>query len=856
MGASMSRFGQAGIALATAVILLATACTDTTDKNDTGRDDKAVNTTLGVEPTQDFSLSPSPASKEAGADDPEALPTSYDLIIQAEKNGSIDHQEALAYRILAEFGDPRLPDAYVGARGGHDLGAVQQALRDEDVLREQVWDVIGPYLLRPTHPDSAYARPAADLPALGDLSASGSPSAFQARTAQVAASVPAGKPTCDTWTSLSFDPAPYRLWACADAAPLFPGGEEPGDFSCLGTDAAINPDGTSSFPLFHAQGRYSQRICEMLLTMSLEEPFAMPAPIPDIPGDGRHGEEDAAIDIYVVDPGNWAPERGATHVQADGSFGGRALPTTPLRGTGSSAYLVISRADAGTVEEFLGTVAHEVFHAQQFGQHRDMSSAVLWWYEATAAWAEQYYVPEVAGTVHHEYLPGLQSRLTPLDTSEPEGVRYYAYLWPLYMQQESAAGIDAIFATFRDLNGVEDALLPLTLRSSIQEHTPFTEHFPVFTRRLFNELLPGNPVGTRFEELAPAMPNIGPDLQHLGRRHQVGSEPVVIDYGMDPATRSNAVPGLAWRFDQLQVASSQDGMFGLLVHPKGGLRTHDAASVQLFVKGADQHYRLHDLALDEETQLCNVSEAYVILANSSAATDDLVSGALEFIRSPAPECDMRGGLSWEFSSSSSTPLMYLPFPSRAEMHVSGVVTVKTGPSEKRTVFGGESVFFSEVFYPDAGSTSTVSGRMVHYRCERFDLDDCFPIIEQDFHSAPGPVADLEVVIIDDLPVLRVRVPVTIVEKEQGFPPSTWEREWQLTCQTDQHRSVPEYVHRYQDLEHLLFGPQDSLVGLWGSGHESATFECVHQWASSSDHGSTGSAQFSLFGEVTVSDGRG
>lgn len=94
------------------------------------------------------------------AEDPDELAppaTSRDLIEAARRAGEIDQATALAHRVLAQFHDPALPEAYRGATAGHDVAALV-AVRDHlDELSDDLQDRVAVYLRRPTDPDSAFA---------------------------------------------------------------------------------------------------------------------------------------------------------------------------------------------------------------------------------------------------------------------------------------------------------------------------------------------------------------------------------------------------------------------------------------------------------------------------------------------------------------------------------------------------------------------------------------------------------------------------------------------------------------------------------------------------------------------------
>src|SRR5699024_6944611 len=80
-----------------------------------------------TEPKSDKSPVPSATPAESGL---ELEPSSSDLIATAVEAGEIDEPTALLYRTWLLFGDPQLPDEFVGVPESHDLNLVNE-IRDE-----------------------------------------------------------------------------------------------------------------------------------------------------------------------------------------------------------------------------------------------------------------------------------------------------------------------------------------------------------------------------------------------------------------------------------------------------------------------------------------------------------------------------------------------------------------------------------------------------------------------------------------------------------------------------------------------------------------------------------------------------
>lgn len=81
--------------------------------------------------------------------------TSEDLIEEAEGSGAITHEQALAYRVYATFGDSRLPAAYRG-ESVIDSDALPDVVAEYALLTPATQAALAQFLVPPTEPDSWY----------------------------------------------------------------------------------------------------------------------------------------------------------------------------------------------------------------------------------------------------------------------------------------------------------------------------------------------------------------------------------------------------------------------------------------------------------------------------------------------------------------------------------------------------------------------------------------------------------------------------------------------------------------------------------------------------------------------------
>ena len=165
---------------------------------------------------------------------------------------------------------------------------------------------------------------------------------------------------------------------------------------------------------------------------------------------------DGLYDVYIVD--------------LPSQFSGYTRPEAVTTGAALPSYIVIDNDFAEsrrTVEQALDllriTVAHEYFHAVQFGY--DAGEAAFW-LEQSAVWIEEQVYDEIDDYL--TYLPSFSGFLTEpwlaLDTSNGEH-EYAGVLWPLFLEQrfdrdlirfiweraETSRALDAIDAGLRSV---------------------------------------------------------------------------------------------------------------------------------------------------------------------------------------------------------------------------------------------------------------------------------------------------------------------------------------------------------------------------------------------------------------------
>lgn len=395
-------------------------------------------------------------------------PTSVDLIEAAYRDGRLDLATSILYRLQAQVGDERLPEAYRG-EPEEDVAAGLVASEAWDTLTEQERDALEPYLVRPTDPASIYAQP-------GVATAAGITLAATNALATICA---------DGFANVGFE---YhdKVWAQCDGDTLTP-------FTAARANAVAG---------------YIRDLWQPMVEY-------MGPPIKDRSRDPSDGRLDDRIDIYVIDDGvdDLAGRRLRT----------KALATTyrdaPFENQRSSGYIVIG-PDTPIGESLRAVVAHELFHVLEFAHNRGGGGASAtenhWFTEASAAWAEYRFVPAARASFDYPRFSNDFQGTTRSLASTEESNEYASWVWPLFMQQE--AGGSAVARAWQALEG---KLGFDAWQEAISSIVSFETRFRDFAVRSYNGVLtPGDPIRPRFADvdgLAPEFPDTIPD-EPRGRR--------------------------------------------------------------------------------------------------------------------------------------------------------------------------------------------------------------------------------------------------------------------------------------------------------------------------------------------------
>jgi hypothetical protein len=208
-------------------------------------------------------------------------------------------------------------------------------------------------------------------------------------------------------------------------------------------------------------------------------------PVPD------HAEpkENGRIDFYLVTAGQTLSRGAYTGDQAIDLSKHHDLGQAPweeIKGTVSSGFAVVLRPESlPKGDSFKSVLAHELFHILQFAHNTTLSCDKFWFLEASAKWAEWYFVPQAAGHMVYPWFRDFQDKPQVSLTDSKNKAPYSDWAWPLFMQQQEGPGsIAAAWTAMQDKTGCDD------LNTAVNSVLPFNSSFGDFAAENFDYRLP------------------------------------------------------------------------------------------------------------------------------------------------------------------------------------------------------------------------------------------------------------------------------------------------------------------------------------------------------------------------------
>lgn len=314
--------------------------------------------------------------------------TSFEKIDEAMKSDELDESTALEYKVLAIFGDERLPEAFNSGIQMYEGSDVMREVSEKwDDLSDETKVVLEPFKKRPDE-DGSWV----------EMMYGEAPDAVPEATL-IPRAIALGRPKEKIFKDfLVSNDGKVKIWyASKDFLVKEVLGSKPTTLSA-GTTKKMAEQVKFALDNDHIIDSF-----ETLMEKTLMD-------------DGTLGG-DGKLDIYM------APLHNAYGV------------CPPDHRTPTSSFIILDTSMGAAKPNLLKTVlAHEIFHSFQFLFPYKNSDA--WWAEATATWAEDFIYPDVNS--EHAWIPSYfyfpSTALTAL--SPPKNHEYSAYLFAFFMAQK------------------------------------------------------------------------------------------------------------------------------------------------------------------------------------------------------------------------------------------------------------------------------------------------------------------------------------------------------------------------------------------------------------------------------------
>ncbi len=349
-----------------------------------------------------FGSGPDPVAEPTGN------PTSDELIDAALAAGQVTTEEALTYKMFAEFGDPRLPAQYAGDDAGFIEGHAQHQVIAHVAsvgignVSVAALDTLRPFFVPPYYEGSWWHK---RNPGATTAAASRKTAAAAGPDARVAA---AGNPNCRAWETGCSLLADWKNVGGTNVVVWY-------------LDANAAADAPKAAMLVQ---EFDNTIWPKLTTLMGR------TPISDVGTGLLVAETDGRLDVILVDmPGN---KEGSTYPSTIG--GCKAVPT--------HIYLNRNLPNRGLIAQ----AAHEFMHSIQLsiGVAAPCLENYYTTQEATAVWATNHVYPanDWEKTYAKHYLKGTWVS-EPYDHRPPRPslFRYGAYVFPLFLETRFGASI-------------------------------------------------------------------------------------------------------------------------------------------------------------------------------------------------------------------------------------------------------------------------------------------------------------------------------------------------------------------------------------------------------------------------------
>ncbi len=358
----------------------------------------------------------------------------------------------------------------------------------------------------------------------------------------------------------------------------------------------------------------------------------MGQPLPDVPkGSGGQqgqdsGNDSSMLDVYVVQPSQVVRREGrkrtiGADLAAEVTTGTSAAHHPPH---GRSGFLLVGRNRLSSTG-FKSDLAHEFFHALQDAHNATTSNSCphdrFWFDEASATWAESYFVPRTAPEEVYDRFATFQAGTTwGLEDENDSDHPYASFIWPYFMQQQ--AGADSVAGVYKDAESASDCQ---ALMNAVDNQVSFASSFRKFALRNLDDSATFDtgdlsPITPRYQELHADFPDSEqPEINEGSLEPQTGDAP--------PISESLKVPVLrAWYYHfEVDPNVGQVVVDGSKLSPDGGFDL-DA------VKNVNGSWQVQHLGAGKTT-ICtspdSVTDIYLVVSNHDYDPKNTLTGQLQ-----------------------------------------------------------------------------------------------------------------------------------------------------------------------------------------------------------------------------------
>jgi hypothetical protein len=530
------------------------------------------------------------ATAAPSLDNPPDQPAAADLIQADVDSGKIDQATGILYRLEAQFGAPGLPAQYTSAPRLEDTAAVDMARLTLDSMPAALQARILPFIVRPTDSRSVFHGQGRTSRAAGVAAA-----AMLAPVDGAQAVLP-NDATCgaDGWASVTSASYPITVWGECGAGIGYSGAD------LTRSLAAIE----STYP---------------------DEVKLMGDPIPD------NGDADAGgspnIDIYLVDK---CFTREGACIDMPGAAAGVTVPDDPMVGTegsrASSAFILVYRPWVADPIDAKSILTHEMFHVLEDAHNvegRLEGGHSYWMTEASAKWAEEFFVPEGRSKWVYPWFNAYQK--TDLGLTTRDGTNEYrSFVWPYYMEQK--LGSQSIADAWKRFEGLEGwAQFNATLAGFL----PFKDELRNFAVTAWDYAMPGGGTPDLIDPKFQALDSAFPKTQPNNPIKFFFKHPPAVKKTDPPNTVPETMPPLSVRYAELEL---DDSIQQLIVN-FDGLQPQGPLDVTALVHIKGGSWKKEELPKGKTTWCRSqedVDRVLFVLDDSSYSANSTIAGTWQY----------------------------------------------------------------------------------------------------------------------------------------------------------------------------------------------------------------------------------